>query len=361
MTEIVLRAAVFVVWITALLVVVMTVIPLWHTTLWWVRAMDFPRLQIAAVAGVVLVAALFLLSGPGGLLVAAVMLVAGGYQLWRIFPYTPIARVEVQLAEETPNAIRIVSSNVLMENRRHDLVLEMIAAFDPDILLLMETDEAWVDALEPALGRYPTVLREPLDNHYGMVFATRLDVRDARIVRLTRDNTPSVFAEIVAPEGTAFRFVGLHPRPPVPGESAKDRDAQILYAARFAAKSGIPVVVTGDFNDVAWSDTSQLFKHVGEYVDPRIGRGFFASFDANSAWLRFPIDQFYATPDVAIISIERLAYVGSDHFPMATVVRLDPGLGARLNTPPPPLSASEREELDKSVARTREELGHRLP
>ena len=46
---------------------------------------------------------------------------------------------------------------------------------------------------------------------------------------------------------------------------------------------------------------------------------------------------------------------------MATVIRLDPGLGARLNTPPPPLSASEREELDEAVARTREELGHRLP
>ena len=361
MIEVLLGAAIVLVWIAALLVVAVTVIPLWDTTVWWVRAMDFPRLQVAVAAVIILVAAFFLLSGPAGLLVAAAMLLAGGYQLWRIFPYTPFARPEVRLAEEAPNAIRIVSSNVLMENRRHDLVLEMISAFDPDILLLMETDRTWVDALEPALSRYPTVLREPLDNHYGMVFATRLAARDARIVRLTSDDTPSVFAELVGPEGAAFRFVGLHPRPPVPGESTKDRDAQILYAACFAAKSGIPLVVTGDFNDVAWSDTSQLFKHVGSYVDPRIGRGFFASFDANSAWLRFPIDQFYATPEVATVSIERLGYVGSDHFPMGTVIRLDPGLGARLNTPPPPLSASERSELDESVARTREVLGHRLP
>ena len=120
------------------------------------------------------------------------------------------------------------------------------------------------------------------------------------------------------------------------------------------SKSGVPLIATGDFNDVAWSDTSQSFKHVGRYLDPRIGRGFFASFDADRPWLRFPIDQFYVTPDVAVVSIERRGYIGSDHFPMAATIRLDARLAADLNTSPPPSAA-----LDRCLARRVLEAGCR--
>ena len=120
----------------------------------------------------------------------------------------------------------------------------------------------------------------------------------------------------------------------------------------------MPLIATGDFNDVAWSDTSRSFKHVGQYLDPRIGRGFFASFDAEKPYLRFPIDQFYATEDIAVVSIERRDYIGSDHFPMAATIRLDRALAATLNVTPPPLSDDERELIETSIARTRKILGH---
>ena len=123
----------------------------------------------------------------------------------------------------------------------------------------------------------------------------------------------------------------------------------------------MPLIATGDFNDVAWSDTSQSFKHVGQYLDPRIGRGLFASFDAKKPYLRFPIDHFYATEGVAVVSIERLAYVGSDHFPMAVTFRLDAALAAGLNVAPRPVSDKEREVIEASVARTRKILRHTEP
>lgn len=347
-------------WGLAIVIFVMTFLPMWNTNIWWIRVLDFPRLQIAVAGISVLFAALFL-SGANRTIVTVLMLAACGYQLWRIFPYTSFDAVEMELAASAPDEIKILSSNVLMENTRHDLLLDLIEKFDPDIVLLMETGRTWIDAVEPALARYSTVLREPRDDHYGMVFATRLAVDEARIVRLTPSDTPSVFAQLAGPDGTTFRFVGLHPRPPTPGVSTQQRDAQIYYAAGFAAKSGVPLIATGDFNDVAWSDTSQSFKHVGRYLDPRIGRGFFATFDADRPWLRFPIDQFYVTPDVAVVSIERRGYIGSDHFPMAATIRLDARLAADLNTSPPPISDEERELIAASVGRTRDTLGQKSP
>ncbi len=320
--------------------------------------MDFPRLQITLLAGVVLVVALFL-KGPVQIVVPILMLCTCGYQIWRILPYTPLVRAEIGLADNGPDAVRVLSVNVLMENQQHQRLLEVIRNYDPDILFLMETDKIWVEALEPVLVNYTTVIREPMDNHYGLVFATRLPCRDGQVIRLTSSNTPSIFAELMAPNETAFRFVGLHPRPPVPGESTKERDAQIYYAARFALSSEFPLVTMGDFNDVAWSDTSRTFKRVGQYLDPRIGRGFFASFDAKRVYFRFPIDQLYVTADVAVVSIERGAFIGSDHFPMSATLRFDSGLAARLNAKPESISSQKRKTIEDSVEETRAALGHR--
>lgn len=344
-------------WGLTIVLVSVTIIPVLDTNTWWIRLMDFPRLQIA-LAGVAVLAAGVFVSGPARIIVPVLMVAVCGYQAWRISPYTTFHRADVKLAKDAQDSIKILSSNVLMENDRHGDVLDMIARFDPDILFLMETDQRWLDALAPALGRYDTVVAEPLGNHYGMVFATRLGVDDARVVYLTESNTPSLFAKLRGRDDKPFRFVGLHPRPPVPGQDTQERDAQIYYAARFARKADIPLIATGDFNDVAWSDTSQTFKRVGQYLDPRIGRGFFASFDARKFWLRFPIDQIYVTEDVAVVSIKRLEFIGSDHFPMATTVRLDAGLAKRLNITPAPISEDEQELIERSIRETRETLGH---
>lgn len=344
------------IWCIAIGLLLVTFIPIVNTNIWWVRVMDFPRIQIAVAAVIVLVAGLSI-SGPGRVVVPLLMIAACSYQLWRIFPYTALAKPDLELAAEGKNSIRILSSNVLMENKRHGDLTRVIDGFDPDILLLMETDQEWLDALEPVLARYSTVVREPRDDHYGMIFATRLDADDARIVYLTTEDTPSAFAQIKSPDGIPFRFVGLHPRPPVPGESTKERDAQIYYAARFARKADVPLIATGDFNDVAWSDTSQTFKHVGQYLDPRIGRGFFSSFDATRFWLRFPIDQVFVTEDVAVVSIERLAFFGSDHFPMATIIRLDSNTADKLNNKPERISEDEQKLIDDTISKMRDMLG----
>ena len=38
-------------WGLAVVTLVLTFLPMWNTSLWWVRTMDFPRLQIGVVGG----------------------------------------------------------------------------------------------------------------------------------------------------------------------------------------------------------------------------------------------------------------------------------------------------------------------
>ncbi|PZX18334.1 endonuclease/exonuclease/phosphatase (EEP) superfamily protein YafD [Palleronia aestuarii] len=342
-------------------VAVVSILPFIRSYRWWVRACDFPRVQILVAAIAVLVAAWFLPT-PWRWVAMVILLLCIGYQSFRILPFTRLYPSEMKIVprSEEGSQVTIVSSNVEMTNDRHGDVVRLIEDEDPDVLFLMETDEHWQKAVESSLSRYETVLQEIRDNYYGMIFATRLKVVRHDIVYLTPGDTPTLFAELETRAGQRFRLVGLHPRPPVPGENTADRDAEMIYAARFAAKTETPVIAMGDFNDAAWSHTSRHFKRVGGYLDPRVGRGMYASFDANSRLLRAPIDQFYATPKVAVAEFRRGPNIGSDHFPMMIRVDLDPERAKAANRHAKALPEATEEDVERIFAQYRERIGHDL-
>lgn len=327
----ILIAAKILVAVLAGALVAATLLPMIRTTAWWVRMWEFPRLHLGLMLAAILPAA-WILEGWPRWAVAPPVAACLAIQALRVLPFSRLWRRDMEMAPGVERGdVTILASNVLMENEDASRLAELIEAENPDAVLLMETDARWRRALEPALAGYPTVVDEPKDNHYGIVFATRLEAADARVVHLTPDETPSVFAELRDAAGRTFRFVGLHPRPPVPGQDTEERDTQMAYAARFAREGGLPVVVMGDFNEAAWSRAARYFKKVGGYVDPRTGRGIYASWHADHPLARSPIDQLYVTSDMAVAEFRIGPHVGSDHFPVIVRIRADPDLAARLN------------------------------
>lgn len=317
-------------WFGVAVVLFTTLAPLTSSAQWWVRGWDFPRVHIGVVALVLaaLGAALASYLGRTDTLMACILLLScAAYQGVRIFPYTHFASPEIDLRTSLPKAelVTVISANVLMENTEYGRMSAVIERYSPDVLFLMETDEAWVDGLSDQLAGYKTVVSRPNDNHYGLVFATNLDVVSTEVVRLADDAAPAILAELIGPTG-AFFFVGLHPRPPVPGNTTAERDEQMRRAALIADRKRLPVVAMGDFNDAAWSYSSQRFKEYGGFRDPRIGRGLLPSFDAKSWIMRFPIDQLYLTEGLDLVSFDRLENVGSDHFPMLAKFGVQPDM-----------------------------------
>jgi endonuclease/exonuclease/phosphatase (EEP) superfamily protein YafD len=89
----------------------------------------------------------------------------------------------------------------------------------------------------------------------------------------------------------------------------------LLVAKEAAAVPG-PAVVAGDLNDVAWSSTTTLFQKVSGLLDPRIGRGLYATFNANWPLLKWPLDHLFASKEWTLGEFRRLKDIGSDHFPI---------------------------------------------
>ncbi len=339
----------------ALIVLVATFLPLSGSKRWWVRGLDFPRVQIM-IAALLLIALIMVFSPFSRIPSLLALAVAAIYQATRIAPYTAFWPTEVTLApDHAAHWVTAMSSNVEMGNRDYQKVATEVNDTDPDILFLMETDGAWDAALTEQLSRYPYVKRDLRDNYYGMIFATKLPVEDCVFTELTHDDTPTLFAKLRAHDGTLFRFIGLHPRPPLPGDDTDDRDAQIHYTAEIARMTDLPLVIMGDFNDAAWSDTSRRFKKIGGYLDPRIGRGIYPSFDANSWLIRAPIDQLFMSADIQLSRFWRGPHVGSDHFPIHAafcprLTDMQPALD--------PVKASNKEAADLDPIKT--DLRHGL-
>lgn len=342
-------ALVWVVRVLALALVAGTLLSTTQLNQWWIRIWDFPRLQLL-IAMVALAFALLFLDRKTRPWLPLALAFLSAWQVTRVYPYSFLAGNEVERIAETEvdaaACISVLTLNVLQDNRDYDRTAKLIEELDADIVLLMETDQAWVDAMVPALREYPGQLSRPLDNKYGLHFATRLPMSNASIRDLAQKDTPSVLATLQAGE-QQFMLIGLHPRPPQPGQDTEERDAEIVVAAEEAKESGMPVLALGDFNDVAWSDTTRLFKRIGSFLDPRIGRGTYATFPADYVWLGWPLDHLFVTDEFLLSEMRVERPVGSDHLPVYARLCIDPAQGEAQNEEPEDATQEDREDADE--------------
>jgi endonuclease/exonuclease/phosphatase (EEP) superfamily protein YafD len=311
------------------LICVCTLLPLVRHPHWLVRGLDFPRLQIGCLAGLLGLGHVLLLDldavSTWALLTITMMCLT--WQFWWVLPYTLLWSKEViDSTDSDPDCeLTILTSNVLTPNRNAKALIELVKRHKPDILVTMESDRWWEDKLKAIESQMPYSVKCPLDNLYGMHVFSRLPLIDSQISYLVEDDVPSIHALVKMRSNDEVRLHFVHPAPPSPTENleSSERDAELIVVARSVAQSRQPVIVTGDLNDVAWSSTTRLFRKISGLLDPRIGRGMFNTFHAGYWFLRWPLDHLFHSAHFQLGHMERLPPIGSDHFPLLTSLTLD--------------------------------------
>lgn len=318
-----------IVFIFGLLLLLFALLPISMAGAWWIRGFDFPRFQLLAVSIVFVVIALaFHDMDMHGYLGVAMALVAIGLDLYRVLPYSPFR------AKETPDtsvdsrspSLTVLSANVLQENRSFKKLEQLIEQEQPDLVVLVEVDQWWSDNCESLKDFYPHFISLPQSNTYGMYVASKLPLSGTEIDYLVDSKVPSVFTSLELTEHDSIDVICVHPRPPRPQEGPSDqRDAELVTIAKRIKDKGDnnPTIVVGDFNDVAWSHTTRLFRRISGTLDPRVGRGTLATFPVAYPFCRFPLDHIFHTPNFSLSFMRRLPTIGSDHFPLLTKLDLN--------------------------------------
>ena len=351
----------------ALFFIVATALPLIREPYWWVRMFDFPRAQLT-IGALLTMGAVYLYyprEAWGDWVLLGALGLAVLYQLWRIYPYTPLHTVQSVQAEEgevvDARSFRLVVTNVLMDNREGGKWLRTIRSARPDLIVAVETDAWWAEQARALEEEYPHRIEVPQDNTYGILVYSRWPLDDTEIRELVEENVPSVWTHVDLPSGDRVRLVFIHPRPPRPDipQSSSFRDAELVLVAREVKDHGGPLVVAGDLNDVAWSYTTSLFQKTSGLLDPRIGRGLYSTFHAQNPLMRWPLDHVFHSDDLKLVELRLLDEVGSDHFPILIELLYDPAAVAEQEEPE--ADAEDEEEAQDILEDEAEERAEETP
>jgi endonuclease/exonuclease/phosphatase (EEP) superfamily protein YafD len=343
-----MRVLILVLSIIALLA---TGLPFINTDEWWIRILDFPRLQIAVLILLALILAYFYLDFKWlyKLPLLLLLLVALVYQLQLVVVYTPLFKTQAKDSNEptVENSFTLLVLNVLMDNEDKESFHGIVKKYNPDIMLINEPDDDWAASISKLDEDFPYSIKYPLDNTYGMMLMSKLPLTESAVNFLVKDDIPSIFTKITLPSGNIIDFYGVHPEPPKPGTDSYERDTELLIIGKKIKETNRPTIVAGDLNDVGWSKTSKLFRKYSELVDPREGRGLYNTYNVFVPLLRYPLDHIFYSKEFGLLSLEKLKSIGSDHFPLLIGLNFEP-------------DGDNTEELEKTDAGEEEEVDEKI-
>jgi endonuclease/exonuclease/phosphatase (EEP) superfamily protein YafD len=216
--------------------------------------------------------------------------------------------------------VRLLLANVHTENRDHAAVARLIEELSPDIVALVEPDEAWFEALRPALASYPARREVPDAGNFGIALYARGEMKIT--IEHLGSSLPTLVAQVVltAPSQAApLSIVLTHPIPPMSRDSAASQARQLDAIAARLATLPEPRILAGDFNTTPWSRSfARLLRATGLH-DSRAGFGVQASFPSNDgvlSLLRIPIDHVLLSPSIGVLDRRLERDIGSDHLPV---------------------------------------------
>jgi len=221
---------------------------------------------------------------------------------------------------ETPvgaERVRLVLANVRTSNRQYSQLVNYIRKVNPDVVVLLEVNDAWLDALAPLRDQYPHQVRRARDDNFGIAILSRLVPVETNVISLAAGSGPAALIRVRSSDsGPDITIIGAHLFPPVSSFGTIQRDLQAASLARLAAASGQRVAVLVDLNMVDSCSAFERLLSVGKLRDSRLGFGIQATWPVQLPFLLIPIDHVLVGSGIRVLHREVGPCLGSDHFPV---------------------------------------------
>lgn len=305
--------------ILVLVLLILTLLPKIQNSHWIFRVPEFGKIQITYFIVITCFLGFFIHPPKTfwyfqGFLI--ILFIHHGITLIKYTPFYPVKKYLRQ--QKSSQKLHFISANVYQFNTEYSRFIKLIQTHNPEIFLTMESNSDWEKALQKLEKDYLYQHKVTLENTYGMHFYSKIEIKEAKTHYFVANDIPSIEVHLTTEDGFSFVFFGVHPPPPSPTEeeTSKERDGDLLSAAKWVKEIAEPVIVVGDFNNVAWSKSSVLFRKTSHLIDPRIGRDFVSTFHAKYRLLRFPIDLMFHSENIFIEKLTTLENFGSDHLPV---------------------------------------------
>lgn len=216
--------------------------------------------------------------------------------------------------------VRVLFSNVKMDNEDSVRLKKVILETKPDIVGLAEMNTRWGDELGLKY-LYPNSYENFREDHFGIALYSKFPFSETGVSDFGENIPPAAYKLIKINEISKLRTVLLHAIPPLHYEMLYTN--RMLYR-RIATKLRFveeAVLVMGDFNATPFSDYYTNFINWTGTQSIFEGRGLRATWNANWPVLRLTLDHILFK-NMFSSSAEILGNVGSDHYPVLATFSL---------------------------------------
>jgi endonuclease/exonuclease/phosphatase (EEP) superfamily protein YafD len=222
--------------------------------------------------------------------------------------------------------VKLLLVNVHLSNRAFGRTIELIRREDPDLVVLLEIDAAWIDAVSPILASHPHRKLVPREDNFGIGVWSRHPLREARVEDFGDLDVPTIVANVDV-SGTTVTLVATHPPPPATGRGAAHRDEHLRELGESRAAWDDRVIVAGDLNASPWSAAFRRFTGDAHLLDSRRGFGLQPTWPVGNPLLATPLDHVLYSRGLAVVSRSVGPDVGSDHYPVIAELAVVPIAG----------------------------------
>jgi len=247
----------------------------------------------------------------GSFLIGALAILFASLNLRLLLPYY----AKRQAAEPKEKIYRAVVANILRKNRSYDRVLRIIHETNPDIIVLIEVSQAWMQALKDLRTEYPFVESAPRPDDYGIAVFSRVPISASAVHDFGDLDRPTIIARLDL-DGHTVTLVSPHPAPPKSKREAEDRNRQLCEIGQYVAQKSGPKLLMADLNITPWSPYFQDLLDRSGLREGRIGFGLQPTWPTTIPLLYIPIDHVLVSPEINVHRHKLGPRLGSDHLPL---------------------------------------------
>ncbi len=251
------------------------------------------------------------------------------FRRWSALPYVvgiavlfPIAWAFLPAQQSAPGPVTVslLSYNILGNNEDREPVLETIQNHSADILVVIEYENSWVDAIETATSFYPYSIKQPASTGFGIAVFSKFPLTNPTVAKSTEaDDIPVILSEIKIAQQSVL-LAAVHFLSPTSPERMAIRNEQMATVSRlieeYQQDRELPVILVGDFNCVPWSPFVADMLNNLNLRDTRQGYFYQGSWPTFNWLARIPIDNAFVSQQIHVGKRSLLPVTSSDHFPL---------------------------------------------
>lgn len=235
------------------------------------------------------------------------------------------------LTDTAAGNIRVLSSNLNINNKDYSKILSFVREERPDIAIFIEVNEAGDKQLSSLSDILPySVGVGDNSEHLEVAVYSKQPLGNKSGDFLMNSKNSTIIGDIKI-NGQVISLIATHPAPPFPPDLFPDRNKHLDEISQYVQHLKNPVVMAGDLNITMWSPYYKKFVSQTKLHNARQGFGILPSWPNHApytnyakippflAWLlSIPIDHCLISPGIKVSNIRTGPNVDSDHLPLIT-------------------------------------------